>query len=103
MRWPAQRRAIVIRAPDLKPVPTFASGCPGGKDIASDSGISANRAGYSDPLYLNTHTGVRMRLSALNPALLLLLKPAVADDLDGAYQRLKVAQTSNDAASVKKA
>jgi tetratricopeptide (TPR) repeat protein len=43
-----------------------------------------------------------MRLSALNLALLLLLKPAAAGDLDDAYQRLKAAQSQNDAAGVKK-
>src|SRR5690242_14283564 len=46
-----------------------------------------------------------MRLSALNLALLLFLAPALpavaADDLDETYQRLKEAQSKNDAVTVK--
>lgn len=48
-----------------------------------------------------------MRSSALHLAVLLILGPAstlaVADELEDAFQRLKEAQTQNDAAAVKKA
>jgi tetratricopeptide (TPR) repeat protein len=43
-----------------------------------------------------------MRFFALTLGILLLVKLAVAGDLDEAYERLKVAQSKNDAASVKK-